>query len=309
MATWSRLNFTALELPRKNPGFRGGATQDVGILQISEQGVWKNCGSGPEGGFFVVDPDDPSVIYTAPWGYLRRSKDGGKTWETILNGISSSVLDHAHNIWHLAVDPYDSKHILCVSASKVYSSNDQGDSWKQVYETNGKPTRIAFTPGQVDRCYLVTNTGRVYRSDAGGDTGSWKEPYAAEHLPSRGAMLSLAVDWNDPDIVYIGAGGYGSKHVYLSVNGGATWTAIDHLNAHTSFPDVPVNCLVIDPSNSETLYAATEIGVFRARHGGRIWEQFSLGIPCVQVTELATRRSTRVLYASTMGRGVFSRQY
>jgi len=78
-------------------------------------------------------------------------------------------------------------------------------------------------------------------------------------------------------------------------------------------PALPVNSLVIDRCDLDTVFVANDIGVFRTTDGGVSWHDFSDGflfwdVPRIIVTELALRRSTNTLYASTMGRGMFRRQ-
>src|SRR5579862_4122382 len=62
----------------------------------------------------------------------------------------------------------------------------------------------------------------------------------------------------------------GQNYVYVTHDGGATWTAIDG-SGDGALPDGPVHSIVIDPLNNQTLYVGTELGVFTSIDGGNSW--------------------------------------
>src|SRR5439155_152622 len=68
---------------------------------------------------------------------------------------------------------------------------------------------------------------------------------------------------------------------------------------------IPINALVIDPANSNVLYAGTDIGVYSSTDGGANWAPFGAGFPRVAVFDLAIQPSNRILRAGTHGRGVW----
>jgi photosystem II stability/assembly factor-like uncharacterized protein len=97
-----------------------------------------------------------------------------------------------------------------------------------------------------------------------------------------------------------------------STDGGATWTNCSGVLPADQLPNIPINSLVIDQNNSDVVYVATDIGIFRTADGGNSWRDFNdgflnLDVPRIIVTELALRRSTNTLYAGTMGRGAYRR--
>jgi hypothetical protein len=71
--------------------------------------------------------------------------------------------------------------------------------------------------------------------------------------------------------------------------------------------------MVVDPENSDVLYVASDIGVFRSNTYGATWYWANdgygeLDLPRVIVTGLEIDPSTHQLYASTMGRGLYYTQ-
>jgi photosystem II stability/assembly factor-like uncharacterized protein len=156
---------------------------------------------------------------------------------------------------------------------------------------------------------VTTTDGRVYKSTDRGT--NWSEPYGAAAKPASVELRALAVFRHDPDIVYVGCGGYAGARVLRSLDGGAKWEDVTGLGVD-QLPAVPVNSLVVDKCDYDKVYAANDIGVFRTTDGGASWHDFSDGflgwdVPRIIVTELVLRRSTNTLYASTMGRGMFRR--
>src|SRR5205823_8149808 len=92
------------------------------------------------------------------------------------------------------------------------------------------------------------------------------------------------------------------EHIWKTRNlsGGATWAP-----SGSGIPDVPVNALIVDPNDSDALYAGTDIGVFRSGDGGGTWNLFGSGLPRVAVFDLAIQNTHRILHAATHGRGVY----
>jgi hypothetical protein len=72
-----------------------------------------------------------------------------------------------------------------------------------------------------------------------------------------------------------------------------------------NIPDVPVNAIVVDPANSNILYAGTDIGVYQSTNGGANWNPYGAGLPRVTVFDLAFQAGTGVLRAATHGRGIW----
>lgn len=288
----------------QSPAFRvGGATQDQGIIQTTGSADWVDTGAGNEGGFFIVDPNNEQNVYTTPWSTnLRRSTNGGSSWTTILTGIPPGVTPS-----DLAVKPGDSNRLLCVGGNQVFRSTNQGSNWSAVATLTGGGTRVEQSAADPNVCYATTDGGRVYRSGSGGTSGSWSEPYTAANRPPVGVIGAIAISQTDANRVFIGYAGFGVSHVWRSTDGGAHWTNASGSGPAT-LPDIPVNALVVHHLNSDVVYAATDIGLFRTQDGGVTWQTFNEGMPRTFVSGLELRRSSRMLYASTMGRGAYKRR-
>ena len=113
-------------------------------------------------------------------------------------------------------------------------------------------------------------------------------------------MTTLAIDPQFPATVYSGTMG---DAVYKSPDGGQQW--LPHnvgLKEHVSY----VNQFAFHSQDSQTIFAATTVGAFLTRNGGRTWEERMAGMKEVHivVTLAMTPRNPEVIYAGMSG-GVY----
>jgi hypothetical protein len=157
-------------------------------------------------------------------------------------------------------------------------------------------TTLEIAPADTLTYYVGTDDAKVWRTVNGGST--WTDISAG--LPTRW-VTRVASDPRDAHVVYVTLSGYSldehAAHVYRSVNGGDTWTAVD-----AGLPDVPVNDLVIDPSRPDRLYAGNDIGVYASDDDGATWYPLGTGLPMQAVFDLTVHDASRTLVAATHGR-------
>jgi len=130
-------------------------------------------------------------------------------------------------------------------------------------------------------------------------------------------ISSVVVDSHDPtgNTVYATVAGMEGPDkklqvVYRSTNGGATWNSIT-----ANLPIAPANGLAIDPQNANTVYIATDRGVYFttevatcAQSLSNCWSVFGSGLPGAPVVALnaaPSASSSPVLVAATYGRGIW----
>ena len=75
----------------------------------------------------------------------------------------------------------------------------------------------------------------------------------------------------------------------------------------TGLPDVPVNAFDIDPSNTQRLFAGTDVGMYTSLDGGATWAPYTTGMPVVAVFDMKIQPSSRTLRVATHGRGLWER--
>ena len=117
--------------------------------------------------------------------------------------------------------------------------------------------------------------------------------------PYGGGISIIAVDPVTPTTLYAG-----TKGVYKSTDGGASWTAINN-----GFPE-PIPALwtlAIDPQSPETVYAGTVHGIYKTTNGGCSWSAIKNGIlDNAEIRSFALNPLTpSTVYAGTWGQGLF----
>lgn len=127
-------------------------------------------------------------------------------------------------------------------------------------------------------------------------------------LPNR-PVAQFAVDKSNWRIAYASYAGFGAAtptnrgHVFGTTDGGTTWTDVTG-----NLPDIPVNSVVLNPSDSRTITVGTDVGPFVSVNGGGTWQRLATSIPKVSVWQLDYDASHGVLAAGTHGRGAYTLQ-
>lgn len=160
--------------------------------------------------------------------------------------------------------------------------------------------------------------------NAGGTWSGWSDltlnPVLSDTVGFNAYGLdvsSLTIDPHDTtsQTIYATIAGIPDRYlnirmVYRSTDGGAHWTPI-----MGSLIYAPANALLVDPVDANTVYIATDVGVFATRQvatcgnsGVSCWSAFGTGLPEAPVTTLVATQPTgtpNVLVAGTYGRGIW----
>jgi photosystem II stability/assembly factor-like uncharacterized protein len=209
---------------------------------------------------------------------------------------------------------------LAADESGGFVSNNGGQSWLAA-DIRDWGLSVAAHPYTPTVAYLGGRCN-VYKTTDGGST--WVR-HELPGLPENNAMRvhAIAVDPNDTRLVYTGAGNWdfagGPEYgwLYRSLDAGDTWNALT-----VTFPISPVTDIMIDPSDSQTIYVATGrrfidntnlgTGVLKSIDGGESWTLVNQGFTTLSISRLAINPSdSQMLYAganprdSQAGNGVF----
>jgi len=141
----------------------------------------------------------------------------------------------------------------------------------------GRVNSINFDPKNSKIIYIGTPDGGVWRSTSSGT--SWSPLFDSQPTLSVG---DVAVDPNDSKTLYVATSdpyGYGtpfwggtySVGVRKSTDGGITWS--DAGLTWTVAQNRVIRRLVIDPTDSKILLAATSDGVYRTDNAGARWNK------------------------------------
>jgi len=94
--------------------------------------------------------------------------------------------------------------------------------------------------------------------------------------------------------------------IFKTTDGGNTWIPF-HGNGTSDLPNVPVYVVRYDYSDTtdQTLYAGTELGLYRTTDGGETWARVGIGLPLVRITDVYISKNGSDVRASTFGRGMW----
>ena len=334
-ANWTSLNnagfnatqFQSLALHPIDPNYAIGGTQDNGTERQRPDGTWTRTDYG-DGGHALIDQSATGTTNvrqyhtyfnqaapTAPASTLMgfattTSSNAFENWAFMgcnggvsNNGISCSdtaVLFYAP----MALGP-GTPNTVYFATDKLYRSANSGTTMTAVSQTFAAGVAVSAIgiSAQSDNVRIVgLRNGKVYATT----TGSTTMTDVTGTIPPR--YISRAViDPNNQNTAYVVLSTYfgnATAHVYKTTNLNSatpTWAAL----GGGQMPDVPVNAFVVDPSDSGTLYAGTDIGVFRSSDAGATWAAFSEGLPRTAVFDMAVHNPSRKLRIATHGRGIW----
>jgi photosystem II stability/assembly factor-like uncharacterized protein len=263
------------------------ATGD-GIVRLDEaDGAWTVerflDGSGAQ--CLAVDPHDPDTVYAGLRERgVQQTRDGGRSW-------TDCALPEP-GVFSLAVSAVDGAVYAGTEPSRLFRSDDRGESWRELEALLELPSRptwsfpprpwtshvrwIAPSPHDGDLLLVGIELGGLMRSTDGGAT--WED-----HRPgAQRDVHSLAWHPRAPDRAYE-AGGGGAA---FSEDSGETWQPADEgRDRHYTWS------VAVDPDDPELWYVSASTGPFAAhgrgdpqarlyrRTAGEQWRELAGGLP------------------------------
>ncbi|MBK8464726.1 MAG: hypothetical protein IPL32_02760 [Chloracidobacterium sp.] len=327
--TFSATQFMGISVHPTDRNYTLGGTQDNGTQFLAPDGLEWIRSDGGDGGFSVIDQTAPNTTNVVAYHtYFNQSNTqigfaralttvppGDPNWSqffgcgsgAIANGIvcSDPVLFYAPMVGGPSVSG-SIGNTLYFGTNKLYRSTDQGATMTVVGSAgiSARISAIAIAPQNDDIRLVGTSGGAVLLQTA---------PGANTLTTVTGAIASsaryvgrTAIDPTNANIAYVTLNGFGlsdGRHVWKTTNllsGSPTWVA-----SGNGIPDTPVNAFVIDPLDTNTLYAGSDIGIFKSSDGGANWIPFNNGLPRVAVYGMAIQPTSRILRISTHGRGMY----
>jgi photosystem II stability/assembly factor-like uncharacterized protein len=270
------------------------------LFAMKRTSQWIEINKGLYGGdisSLVIDPTNAQIIYVGiDGGGVFKSMDGGLTWTQMNTGLTDM------DVQSLAIDPTNTQVIYAGTwGSGVFKSLDGGSSWVKInsgltslIENYFVIYSLAIDPKNTQTIYAGSNG--VFKSTDGGLT--WSKV-------SRGLNIDvwyLIIDPVNTNIIYTYISAMQNGAVLKSTNGGATWTSMN-----TGLTNTKVISFVIDPTNTQIIYAGTNGGgVFKSTDGGSKWAPISSGLTNTTVRALVIDpTNTQVIYAGTEDGSIF----
>ena len=282
-----------------NPNLAIGGMQDNATAIYQGDMDWYKVLAG-DGMTTAIDEND--VLYASFQNLsIRKSHDSGLSFESIVVGSAFSEQTAFSAPFELS---HINKDVIFAGAERLHRSENAGLRWKPTSESNIFLDNVILKIASsyqtdsiiyVSTASLTKNPPAVFRSENMGK--SWAK---MDGLPDRIAK-DIAVDPEDDNIAYITFSGFGSQHIYKTIDGGESWFASD-----SGLPDLPTNTIIIDRDHPDILYVGNDIGVYVSKNAGMTWEFISQDITdVIMVIDLSFSPSNRKLRVATHGNGVF----
>lgn len=276
-----------------------GGTQDNGTISNAGASRWDQIALGDGGDCGAADGAQPTCFHSYYGMWIERAPAKGPNafaWED----ASPPAPSDYPALFYPPMDVRDA--LLCKAGSTVFVSADSGSAWHEAMLStsgNANPDIASAVSIIADDAILVgTAKGKLYRVTPG--ASGWSDASVAALTSPRAGFLSDLVSVGGGNTLWASCSAIRGGHVFSSGDGGLTWE-----DRTGNLPDIPVNALVVDPSDPAVVYAGCDDGVYRTRDTGVTWEDFSNGLPNVIVGDLILHESRRLLRAGTRSRGVW----
>lgn len=263
-------------------------------------------------GSMAIDPRNTKTMYAGTWWRPYKTTDGGNTWRLIKNGM----IDDS-DIFAITVNPRNPDHVIASACSGIYESFNGGERWAKIQgipsqsrrtrdivqhpsrpstiyagttegfwmSTNGGKSwsmttqrdleinSITVHPDNPDRVFIGTNNYGVMVSNDGGK--SFEQTNG--NFSSR-FTYSVTPDIERPNRLYATTinTATGGGFIFISDDSGVTWrpgVKNFDINRTTAYS------LVQDRANPNTIYIATNFGIFQSNDRGASWKQITVPEP------------------------------
>jgi photosystem II stability/assembly factor-like uncharacterized protein len=330
---WTNLNdsfylsqfYPGMSINPKNPVLAFGGSQDNGTQRHKTEGLvwdWSICG---DGGWTAIDSTtDPVTVYSSCNGGkgkfefdIEKSVKGGDpgrdNWTVSNEGIGGNTMSIF--IPPLVMDPSPGREkYLYFGTQNVWQTKNGADEWTSFSSDFSETAAISAIAvsriaGSVKKqtIYAGTQNGLV---EVCPDTSNCRWAEIINGLPMR-YVTQIAISAADPSTACATFGGFsgfnGDKlgHVFTATLANdikmTKWTDISGTMSEKKLMNIPVNDVVLDPDLKNTIYVATDIGVFYTSDAGKTWQALGTGLPRVAVLSLKLDPNSRTLRAGTHG--------
>ena len=298
--------FYSVDLHSTQTDYIIAGAQDNGMHRLNHPGLDSSIEFfGGDGMFCAIDQNEPIYQYGSyVYNVYRRSTNNGASWTTPVslptNGSNGRFVNP------FAYDNNANKIYACYTTGTYLRWNDpQTGGTTEVVTASGFTGNVSAvhpSPYTANKVYfgMGTNGGIQYVNNADAGTN-----VTATNITPAGATgyVSCVVTGSSDQFLMATMSNYGVNNVWVSTNGGTSWTACDG-----NLPDMPVRWALFHPDTDTKAYIATETGVWETdllNGASTVWVPNS-SFPNVRTDMIKYRASDRTIAAGTHGRGVWT---
>jgi photosystem II stability/assembly factor-like uncharacterized protein len=235
-------------------------------------------------------PSDPNTLVAGTLKGVYRSTDGGEHWKL----ISPEGSQELHEVESIAIDPANPQIIYAGTWHLPWKTIDGGQHWtniKQGVIDDSDVFSIIVDPKDPNVVYASACSG-IYKSQDAGDKFS-----KVQGIPSTARRTRVLMqDPQNRNIVFAGT----TEGLFRTVDSGSTWQ-------RTTGPEVIINDVFVDPTNTSRVMLATDRGgVLASNDGGNSFSQSNTGFSARQITSyLADPSAPQNLYVGVVNDKTF----
>ncbi len=228
---------------------------------------------------------NPAMMFAGTLQGVFRSGDHGATWTEISPAGSHEI----HEVQSLAVDPANPEIVYAGTWHLPWKTEDGGKNWHNIKKgviDDSDVFSIIIDPAKPRVIYASACSG-IYKSESAGEV--FRKIAGIPATARRTRVLKQ--DPENREVVYAGT----TEGLYKTTDGGRTFRRM-------TGPDVIVNDVYIDPSNTKHVLLATDRGgVLASSDGAETFAQSNLGISERKVEALLVdRRDATRIYAGVV---------
>lgn len=219
----------------------------------------------PNGAFLELQStlSRPETLYAYGTSHVLKSVDGGRSWSALSNLLGQA---------HIVIDPNNDDHlyaglitIVPAQPAGIRESFDGGKTWSELnisppIEVNERTTysvqAMAMSTGSANIFVLIRESGGgTFHWGSSQDNGkSW----AWQNLPFD-EVWQLLVHPDEPNTIFLTT----NSGLHVTTDGGTTWSQIFAGD---------VSQILIDPRDSQVLYAADGQRLQKSENRGQSWQ-------------------------------------
>ena len=216
---------------------------------------------------------DVTVLVGSVGQGVHRSTDGGETWRrlSIGQGFHSDAIVRA-----LAVNPADSREVLCGTDLGLYRSGDSGASWARVDSALNSYCVWSLAVDQSNPKVMFAGTGtptpaRIFRSTDAGLTWDERPVDIADECPAVGVprVTGIAIDPDNPRSIWASIEVDGLRH---SADGGDTWSRVGE-----DIPNMDLHGVAVVSGPPKRVFAVVNNDAYFSEDNGESWESVRVG--------------------------------